>query len=355
MTVTLDGAPRATELETASIMPVPPPRRGLKRPNRSAQRWKRLGSVAIGLGLFSVSLLVLQRWFSHTSIEELTLELAAIRGQNIALAIVFTGLSFAALVGYEYYAVRYVGRTIATPLLALYAFVTQSIAHAVGFAIFVGATIRYKLYAPSGLSILDVAKIQVFFTTTFGLGALTLIGAVLLIEPGPLVSATELPHALWRMAGVLLLACVVGFIIVGAVLNRPLRLFGHLIALPRARVTVIQVGLGVADLLAVAASLHLLMPVSLQLTYFELVGIFVAAMTLGLISHIPGSLGVFESAVILLIQPLPEQSAPLLGALIAFRAIYYILPFVAGASLFGIIELRRWMRGPRGRKRRWRR
>jgi uncharacterized membrane protein YbhN (UPF0104 family) len=342
MTVALEGTPVSTEKETAPVPAGPP-----------APRLKRLLSIAVGVGLFGVSLWVLRRWFSHVSIDELALELETISRLNVVLAIIFTALSFVALVGYEYYAIRYVGRQISTPLLVLYSFITQSIAHAVGFAIFVGATIRYKLYAPSGLSILDIAKIQVFFTTTFGLGALTLIGAVLLIEPGPLVSATELPHVSWRVGGMLLLACVAGFIVVGAILNRPLRLFGHLIALPGAKVTVIQVGLGMADLMAVAASLYFLMPASLQLAYFELLGIFVAAMTLGLISHIPGSLGVFESAVILLIQPTEDQSAPLLGALIAFRAIYYILPLITGASLFGIVELRRWRHDHRRRKRRW--
>jgi uncharacterized membrane protein YbhN (UPF0104 family) len=305
-------------------------------------RLKSALSLAIGLGLFGLSLWVLSRWAADVSLDELRRELAQISGLHVALAIWFTALSFVALVGYEFYAVRYVGRPLPIAVVALYSFITQSVAHAVGFAIFVGATIRYKLYAPAGFTIIDVAKIQVFFTTTFGLGAATLISGVLLLEPGPLADATTLPEIVWRAIGAALLVGVVGFIIFGALFRRPVLIFGHVVALPGAKVTIIQICLGVADLLAVAAALHLLMPAELGLTFAEALGVFVAAVTLGLISHVPGSLGVFESTVILLVQPTEEQTAALIGALIAFRAIYYILPLLCGALALGTVELRRW-------------
>lgn len=308
---------------------------------------KSAASVALGLALFALSLAILHRWAANVGLAELHRELAEFSLVRILLAILATALSFSALVGYEYYAVRYVGRKMATPVVALYSFITQSIAHAVGFAIFVGATIRYKLYAPAGFTILDIAKIQVFFTTTFGLGAMTLIGAVLVIEPGPLENALGLPHLLWRAVGVALLTAVLAFVTVGAHLRRPLNLFGHLIALPGPKVTVIQVLLGVADLLAVAAALYLLMPPEIPLDYLELLGVFVAAITVGLISHVPGSLGVFEGAVVLLVQPTLEQTAPLLGTLLIFRAIYYILPLALGALCFGAVQARRWLRAGR--------
>jgi uncharacterized membrane protein YbhN (UPF0104 family) len=313
-------------------------------PARGLQRLKALLSVAVGLGLLAVSAWVLKRWVAEISLEELAAELAALSLAAIGVSILFTGLSFVALVGYEYYAVRYVRRRLQLPLIALYSFVTQSVAHAVGFAIVVGATIRYKLYAPSGFSLFEVAKIQVFFMTTFGLGASTLIGGVFLLEPGPLEAATAVPDLAWRLLGAMILACVAGFVVLGAYFRRPIRLFGEVLTLPGAKVTLIQIALGIADLLSVAASLHVLMPEELGLGYLETLGIFAAAVTVGLISHIPGSLGVFETTVILLIDPAPELAAPLIGALIAFRGVYYMLPLLLGATAFGAVELRRWLR-----------
>lgn len=304
-------------------------------------RLKSLFSVAVGLGLFLISLWVLHRWASNVSLDQLAIELGRISILQILMAIFFTALSFVALVGYEYYAVRYVHRELPLAKVAIYSFVTQAVAHAVGFAIFVGATIRYKLYSRHGFNIIDVAKIQVFFTTTFGLGAATLIGIAFVIEPAPLALATSIEVPVWRFIGVVLLAIVLSFILFELWFDRPVKIMGHVLALPGPKITLLQIFLGIADLASVAAALHMLMPAGFGIDYFELLGIFAAALTIGLISHVPGSLGVFESAVILMVQPSPELTAPLIGALIAFRAIYYMLPLIVGSLTLGAIELRR--------------
>jgi phosphatidylglycerol lysyltransferase len=59
-------------------------------------------------------------------------------------------------------------------------------------------------------------------------------------------------------------------------------------------------------------------------------------------SNVPGSLGVFESAVILLIRPADDQLLPLVGSLLAFRACYYLLPLLCGVTLLTLFELARW-------------
>ncbi len=56
----------------------------------------------------------------------------------------------------------------------------------------------------------------------------------------------------------------------------------------------------------------------------------------------PGSLGVFESAVVLLLQPTEAQTLPLIGSLLAFRAVYYLLPLTCGVVVLAISELHRW-------------
>jgi hypothetical protein len=112
--------------------------------------------------------------------------------------------------------------------------------------------------------------------------------------------------------------------------------------LPNAGATLIQIFFGVADLVAVAAALYVLLPVDLGLGYVEVLAIFMASIVVGLLSHVPGSLGVFESAVVLLVQPSEEHTLPLIGALLAFRAIYYLLPLFCGVLLLAVSELHRW-------------
>jgi uncharacterized membrane protein YbhN (UPF0104 family) len=304
---------------------------------------RRLVSVLIGVGMLALALWVLQRWAAHVSLADLEAELAAIPAWRILLAILFSFASFVALFGYEYYACQFIGRPIRWSQAGLISFITQSIAHAVGFALFVGATVRYKLYSAHGFGLYEVAKIQVFFTATFGLGCLTLVGGTLLIEPYVLARAAGVSEAWWRLLGAGLLGVVLAVLVWGTWFHRPIRVGGQVLVLPCARVTALQIGLGVTDLACVAAALHVLLPAELGLGYVETLGVFVAAITLGLISHVPGSLGVFEGAALVLIDPPAEATAAVIGALIAFRACYYMLPLLLGASLFGVLEARRWL------------
>jgi phosphatidylglycerol lysyltransferase len=61
---------------------------------------------------------------------------------------------------------------------------------------------------------------------------------------------------------------------------------------------------------------------------------------IGLASHVPGGLGVFESILLLLLSSYTEaQTSTLIGSLLVYRVIYYLLPLVAGAALLGIHEI----------------
>jgi uncharacterized membrane protein YbhN (UPF0104 family) len=298
----------------------------------------------LGAVMFAVAAWVLQRTLARYGIADLHAELAALAPAQVGLAVLYTGLSFAALIGYEWSAMNLIGRRVPFRKLALASFTTQSIAHSTGFAPVVGATLRYQFYADRGLSVLDVAKIQIIFTLTFALGVATLAGGVLVVEPTRLAAATGLPGWAWQVAAAVGLIGVITYIAWGALFHRPFTLYGRVYTLPPAASTLTQIFFGVADLLAVAAALNVLLPASLDLSYLEVLAIFMASIVVGLMSHVPGSLGVFESAVFLLVRPSEDQVLPLLGALLAFRACYYLLPLACGVLLFAGYELVRWRR-----------
>jgi uncharacterized membrane protein YbhN (UPF0104 family) len=61
---------------------------------------------------------------------------------------------------------------------------------------------------------------------------------------------------------------------------------------------------------------------------------------LGIASHSPGGLGVFEATMIKGVGGSADQ---LLAALLLFRVIYYIVPFLLAMALLGAHEaVRRW-------------
>jgi uncharacterized membrane protein YbhN (UPF0104 family) len=305
-------------------------------------RAQRIGPYLVGGAMFAIAVWVLRGALRRYGIEDLHAELVALTVHQLALAISFTALSFMALIGYEWSALGLVGKRMPFDHLALASFTTQSIAHSTGFAFVIGATLRYHFYSDRGLGIADVAKVQMYFTATFTLGVATLAGAVVLIEPGRLAMATGLPPTLWRVGAATALTLVSAYVVWGGFFHRPLRWRGRELVLPSAGATLIQIFFGVADLIAVAAALYVLLPAHLGLGYIEVLAIFMASIVIGLISHVPGSLGVFESAVVLLVQPTEAETLPLIGALLAFRAIYYLLPLLCGVVLLAVSELHRW-------------
>jgi len=64
---------------------------------------------------------------------------------------------------------------------------------------------------------------------------------------------------------------------------------------------------------------------------------------------VPGAAGVLEAVVLLLLSSsIPTVS--IFGALLMFRAIYYLLPLTAAAGAFALLEGRRWREGELSRE-----
>jgi uncharacterized membrane protein YbhN (UPF0104 family) len=329
-----------TEPEDGAMEAVPTAREGGHPGLRGALR--RLSPYLIGGAMFTIALWVLHSTLARYHLADLHEELAQLTASRLGSAVLFTAMSFLALIGYEYSALTMIGKRLPFRQLSLASFATQSIAHSTGFAFLIGATLRYNFYASRGLKISDVAKVQVFFTITFTLGVASLAGVVVMIEPWRLAAATGLPAWLWRLAAGTALTLVTGYVIWGSFFHRPFHWRGRVFTLPSAGATLTQIFFGVADLLAVAGALYVLLPPELHLTYLEVLTVFMASIVVGLMSHVPGSLGVFESAVILLLQPAEHQILPLIGALLAFRAVYYILPLCCGVFVLALSEMHRW-------------
>jgi phosphatidylglycerol lysyltransferase len=71
--------------------------------------------------------------------------------------------------------------------------------------------------------------------------------------------------------------------------------------------------------------------------------VFIIAIAAGVISNVPGGIGVFETVLLLLLPEVPKDR--LLGALVAYRVIYYFAPFAIALGLLGAHEI--WVhRGP---------
>ena len=119
----------------------------------------------------------------------------------------------------------------------------------------------------------------------------------------------------------------VAYVVATVVRRHPIRIWSFELPLPSPRIALAQLTISAVDWALAGAVLYVLLPPS-HLTFLDFLGAFLAAQLLGLASHVPGGVGVFEGLMVVLLKP-SLSSAELLPALIAYRAVYYLLPLTA--------------------------
>ncbi|WP_395017642.1 hypothetical protein [Dongia sp.] len=309
--------------------------------HRLFQRLRGPASLLFSLAVVGLAFYGLHGALRHVEPEKVLQALRGLHLHAIAVALLFTGGSFIAIAGQEYFALKTARRPLAFPVAALGGFIAQSIGHSSGFSVAVGGGLRYRLYSMFGARFAEVAKVQASFSGTLALALCLQIAAAMILHPGLLDHEILLPHSLTRDIGIGL--ALIGIGLLGLTLRaRPLHLLGRRIETPPFRTVLPQVLCSVIDIACLAAVAYALLPADLNADYPSVLGIAVVSLTLGIASSVPGGLGVFESSVLLLMAPSPALDDATVGALLAFRALYYLLPLLLGLITLGVVEL--WRR-----------
>ena len=141
-----------------------------------------------------------------------------------------------------------------------------------------------------------------------------------------------------RPLGAILLAAAGIYFAATARRKKELALKQWHFSLPSWRLAAGQTIISAADWLMAGAVLYSLLPKTASLGFSHFLEIYLLAQLVGLISQVPGGLGVFES-VILLLAPAGMTAPQLLGPLIVYRGIYYLFPLLLATIVLGIGEL----------------
>ena len=303
--------------------------------------WKgrllRIVGFLFALLMFTLALITLHGLLRDYHLHEIFKAAQQIPHRQLWWAVILTLLGYLALTGYDAVALLYIRRPLAYPKIALASFVSYAFSMNLGFAPITGSAVRYRVYSSSGLMAVDVARIVAFCGIVFWLGFLTLAGVSFLVEPAELPSVLSMPLGSTRVLGIVFLSIVVGILVLNAWLRRPIRVQQWQWAAPSTTTSLLGLAVSCADWALVAGVLYVLLPASLPHGYPGFLTLFLLAQLIGVISTVPGGLGVFESAMVLLLSdqiPRPE----LVGALLVFRAIYFLAPFGLAVLTLGASE-----------------
>ncbi len=309
---------------------------------------RRLPKGALGLigagasvALFVLAAYILGNTLSKLSFADVAAALQATRAQQILGALLFTVLSYAFLTGYDVVALRQIGATARYRTAALASFASYAISFNLGLPVITGGAVRFWIYSREQLSALQVATITLFAGVTFWLGMTMMIGVGLIAAANALTEIDRLPALVHFLLGVAILGGVGFYCIWTALERRHICVRGLALDLPGLAPTLAQLALGAGDLCCAAGALYLLLPGGSDIGFLPFVTIYVFACLLGVVSHAPGGIGVFEATMLHAIPSASHES--LLASLLLFRVIYYFLPFIVALAILGADEgARRW-------------
>ncbi len=269
---------------------------------------------------------LIYRTLSQYSWEDIRNSVAAIPKANLALALAFAACSYLCLTVFDFLALRYVGKPLAYPRAALASFTSLAIGHNVGVAALSSGAVRYRFYSRWGLDAEEIAKLIVFCGVTVGLGLITLAGLCLILLPGTAGKIAGLGIAASVTLGVICLALGAGYLALAAFVRGELHVRNWHFALPPLRLAALQILVGTVNFAFVAACLHQLL--NGDAAYMETTAAYVVGNLTALVSHVPGGLGVLETTIGFLLG-----GSASIGALIAFRVVYFFIPLPFGLAL----------------------
>ena len=277
---------------------------------------------------------LLERKLSHFSFAEIHEKFQQIPAQRLWLAGGLTLLNYFVLMGYDYLAVRSIGHPLPLRKVALGSFVGFAVSYTLG-ALFGGTAVRYRMYSSWGLSTVQVVRLLLIMGTTFWLGVFALASVLFLWAPFPLpdeLRELHLPFDSVKPVGWLSLLVVSSYFFAVFCWRKPFHFKGQDVRLPSVTMSVLQIGVAALDFILAAEVLHLLIPGETPIAFSEFLAIYVLAWVAVVCSHVPGGVGVME---VVILSFFPDQNrGAVAAALVAFRVIYYLLPFLLALPLF---------------------
>src|SRR5260221_3691551 len=310
----------------------------LRRGFKEKIGWKRLG-IAASLLIIIFAVTTLLRTLKGVDTSIILTALTEIPPHRIALAALCVIGAFCTLTFYDFFALRTIGKTqVPYRIAALSSFTSYTIGHNIGATVFTGGAIRFRIYSDYGLTAIDVAKICFLSGLTFWLGNTFVLGIGMAWHPWAASAMDQLPPAINRLIALGGLAAIVAYLVWLTLGDerRELGQNGWKVTLPSAPLTLLQILIRVGDLGFCALAMYLLMPAQPGIDFVSLAVVFILATLLGFASHAPGSIGVFDAAMLVALPQFGREE--LLATLVVFRILYFLIPFGISISIMGTRE-----------------
>lgn len=297
--------------------------------NRSEKFRTQIGYL-ISVTLFTVALGVIHHKMKQYHLHDVLDQLHQVPVIALLLASGLMVINYLTLTLYDTMALRYLGRKITYLRTAGASFIGYAFSH--NATIFGGSAARYRIYSSLGLSAPEVAQLILFCSVTSWLGFITAGGTALSLFPGDAPALLHIPDRILTLLGPALLGISVGYLLFAMFRKQPLRIGQWELTAPAFPLAAGQVVIAALDWALAASVFYMLIPSGAGISFPRFLLIFLSAQFAGVLSTVPAGLGVFDTVVLIQLEPFITPSA-IAGLLLLYRLIYYMLPLIAASLL----------------------
>ncbi|MEZ5999651.1 bifunctional lysylphosphatidylglycerol flippase/synthetase MprF [Hyphomonas sp.] len=289
--------------------------------NKPQERPARPNPVPLLLALvaFAAAIFAIHSRLDHLSMYLIYARLSALSPLAVSVALGGMLVSYAAATLRDSLTLRHLGLARPWRDTAFSSFTAQAVGNSLGEMELTGSSVRSRIYGGLGLSEDESQAVSRMTRISLTVGALLLSGVGLVFE------AASFPvHFGFSDRAAIAMGCVLLALVAWHIGNASLLVPGGLSGV------LARVGVSLVDWVAACVVLFALLPAATDIGFAAFVPVFALACLVGGVSGLPGGIGVFEAVILLLLPASPVEG--LVASLIAFRAIYYLIPLVIAAA-----------------------
>lgn len=302
-------------------------------PSRAAAAFARWLWAAVPVAVFAVSVVAIRNELDDTSVAEVQAALRQVGILSLVAAMALAALSYIAMSLQDVLALRTLKVEMPVRRALYIGLVSNAVGQTVGASLLSAGALRWRFYAPLGLSMREAGYVSVFSESSFVLGMAGLLAIALILAPHALAHVS-VSRQLALLCGIALLLALPVYPAIAALRRAPVRIGPFEAPIPRPRVAIAQIVLGIVDaLLAGLALTVLLAPSPAQL--LPTLAAFALASAAAAASGIPAGLGSFEAVLLLLA---PAGNDRIAAALILYRFAYYLMPLAVSALTMAVAQ-----------------
>lgn len=305
------------------------------------RRFKKLLPL-ISLILFGAAVYILYDEAQHYSIQQLITHMQLLPSWQYLLALALVAAVYLILTLYDKLAFLYINEPQKWKKIALGAFLGYAFSNNISPTLLVGGSMRYRIYSSIGISGMSVTNVVAFNSISIWIGLMAVSSISFVFKSLTLPEQINLPIPLLSLQtlGWIFLVTLITYFVLTRLITGTVQFRGRTFRFPDTKLALGQLSVSSMDWLLSSAVLFLLLPPTSEVSYLYFIGIYAVAFIIGLMTQIPGGLGVFESINLLFLSPFMD-SGEILTSLILFRLFYFVTPLIVASVLLVLFEWRK--------------